>query len=300
VNQETAQAALYRAALHAGDAEPPGPGPDERVGIHRGLSFAGYAALPGVNHSTLERVRRSPAHAREHSLHPAEPTAALALGHAFHVRLLEPHRFPLEYSIAPPINRRTKVGRSVWARFEAENVGRYLLKPDEAALYERMTASVLEHPLAAQLLGGRGASELAFVWRDPETALPCKGRVDRLGELEGWPFVVDLKSTRDASARAFTADVARYGYHRQVAFYREGLDVLRPTPRRAAIIAVEKEPPYAVAVYELAERALEQGEREFRAALRRYRECLETGVWPGYGDGLHLVDLPAWAVDRLD
>lgn len=300
MSQESALAALCRVGLRVGDVEPPGPNPEAKTGVFRGLSFTQYCALPGVNHSTLERVRRSPAHAREASLHPKEPTSALALGHAFHVRLLEPHRFALEYAVAPEVNRRTKVGRSLWARWEAENVGRYLLKAEEAALYERMATAVLEHPVAGELLGGRGASELAFVWRDVESALLCKGRVDRLGELAGWPFVVDVKTTRDASARAFTADVARYGYHRQLAYYREGLNVLRPAPRRVAIIAVEKEPPFAVACYELIDRALEQGEREFRAALATYRRCLESGVWPGYGDDLNLVDLPPWAVDRLD
>jgi exodeoxyribonuclease VIII len=297
---DQAAAALHRLALRVGDAPPPATGPDEKVGVFRGLSFAQYCALPGVNHSTLERVRRSPAHARQEALHPKEPTQALALGHAFHVHLLEPHRFPLEYVVGPTINRRTKIGRTAWARFEMENAGRFVLAPGEAALYERMSAAVLEHPVAGELLRSRGAAELAFVWRDPETALLCKGRVDRLAELGGWPFVLDLKSTRDASEKAFSADLARYGYARQIAFYREGLNVLRPTPRRAAIIAVEKEPPFAVAVYELAERALEQGEREFRASLRRYRGCLETGIWPGYSDELGLIDYPSWAVDRMD
>ncbi len=300
MTKDLAVATLSRVGRIVGDVEAPGPGSDERVGIHRGLSFTGYCALPGVNHSTLERVRRSPAHAREEALHPKEPTAALALGHAFHVRLLEPHRFALEYTTGPTINRRTKIGRSVWARFERENAGRFLLKPEEAQLYDRMAEAVLAHPVAAQLLAGRGASELAFVWRDAETSLLCKGRVDRLGELGGWPFVVDVKSTRDASPQAFARSITAYGYHRQTAYYRAGLDALRPAARRATIIAVEKEPPYAVAVYELAERALEQGEREFRAALARYRECVESGIWPAYGDDLGLIDLPSWAVDRLD
>lgn len=300
MTQDLAVATLARLGTLAGELPPAPPGPDDQVGIFRGLSFTQYYALPGLNHSTLERIRRSPAHARQDSLHPKEPTAALALGHAFHVRLLEPHRFPLEYVTAPDVNRRTKIGRAIWARFERENAGRFLLKPEEAHLYGRMAEAVLAHPVAAELLGGRGASELASVWRDTETSLLCKGRVDRLGELGGWPFVVDVKSTRDASPQAFARSIAAYGYFRQLAYYRAGLDVLRPAPRRAAIISVEKEPPYAVAVYELVERALEQGERESRAALALYRKCVESGIWPAYGDELASIDLPAYAVDRLD
>jgi hypothetical protein len=301
LNQQSAAAVLHQLAVRVGEASAaPAPLDPEDAGIFRGLSFSQYCALPGVNHSTLERVRRSPAHAREQALHPSEPTAALALGHAFHVRLLEPERYQLEYVVAPVVDRRTKVGRATWAEWEAENRGRFLLKAEEARQYDRMAEAVLAHPVAGPLLTGRGASELAFVWRDPDSELLCRGRADRLGELAGWPFVIDVKTTRDASARNFAADLARYGYHRQLAFYREGLNVLRPAARRAAIIAVEKEPPFAVACYELVDRALEQGEREFRVALATWRECVTTGVWPGYSDGLELVDLPAWAVDRLD
>jgi hypothetical protein len=300
MNQQAAAAVLHQLGRRVGEVGPAGPGGDAETGVFRGLTFSQYCALPGVNHSTLERVRRSPAHAREWTLHPPEPTAALALGHAFHVRLLEPERYALEYVVAPEVDRRTKVGRATWAEWETANAGRFLLKAEEAAAYERMAEAVLEHQAAAELLSGRGAAELAFVWRDEDTGLLCKGRCDRLGELAGWPFVVDVKTTRDGSPKAFAADASRYGYFRQLAYYREGLNVLRPAPRRAAIIAVEKEPPFAVAVYEPTERALEQGARESAAALARWRECLETGVWPGYSSGLELIDYPAWAVDRLD
>jgi hypothetical protein len=163
-----------------------------------------------------------------------------------------------------------------------------------------MAAAVLGHPIAAQLVRGRGVSELSLVWQHPETGLTCKGRLDRLVSFADWSWIVDVKTSRDASPRAFAADCARYGYHRQLAFYRSGLEELRPAPRRAAIVAVEKEPPFAVAPYELTERALDQGDRENATALATYRECSDTGVWPGYSNGLELLELPPWAVDRLE
>jgi hypothetical protein len=40
--------------------------------------------------------------------------------------------------------------------------------------------------------------------------------------------------------------------------------------------------------------ALQIGDRLRREALRTYRECVESGRWPGYSDDVELVGLPAW------
>jgi exodeoxyribonuclease VIII len=277
--------------------------PAERIvptepGVYPGLSFAEYYDIRAANHSTLEGFTRTPRHARERTIHPPESTPDLALGHGFHVFTLEPDRFMAEYAVAPKCNRRYKEGQAIWAKFEAENPGKVAVDEDEFRNYYAMRQSIMEHPTARELMGGgRGVNELTIVWRDSHTGLLCKARIDRLGELGSWPFIVDLKTTRDAAERPFSRDVAQYGYHRQLAWYREGLDVLRPGLRRCAIVAVEKTPPFCVAVHELDERAIEQGAREVRHHINTYWDCVRSGEWPGYPGGLSLIDLPPWAVD---
>jgi hypothetical protein len=286
--------AEYRKALGLDD-------PPARPGIYPGLSFSDYHRIDAAHHSMLEGFSRTPAHAREAMLRPAESSVAQALGHAFHVCLLEPERFDLEYVVPPKFDRRTKVGKSGWKDWELNHPHALLIDQDEADLFRRMRDSVLSHTTARELLTGPGAAEFSIIWTDETTGLLCKGRIDRVGQLGGYSFIVDVKTTRNAAERAFSKDVASYGYHRQLAFYREGLTTLRPGPsRRCAIIAVEKDPPYCSAVHELDERALEQGWRESLAHLESLKRCKETGIWPGYDDGLGLMDLPPWAVDRLD
>lgn len=270
-------------------------------GIYPGLSFSDYHRIRAASHTVLDPFSRSAAHAREAMLHPPEPTEARALGHAFHVCLLEPERYALEYVVPPKVDRRTKAGKAEWAEWEAGHPAVICLDPEDQEQFERMRDSVLAHATAREILTGPGASEFSIVWTDDETGVLCKGRPDRVGAIGGYSFLVDVKTTRNASERAFAKDVASYGYHRQLAMYRDGLSALRPGPaRRAAIIAVEKDPPYCVAVHELDERCLEQGQREYRGHLTAYKRCKETNVWPGYGEGLGLLDLPPWAVDRLD
>lgn len=289
--------AEYRQTLGLDGSAPVPAGP----GIYPGLSFSDYHRIDAAHHSMLEGFSRTPAHAREAMLRPHESSVAQALGHAFHVCLLEPERFDLEYVVPPKFDRRTKVGKLGWADWELHHPHALLIDQDEAALFRRMRDSVLSHTTARELLTGAGASEFSIIWQDETTGLLCKGRIDRVGALGGYSFIVDVKTTRNASEKAFSKDVASYGYHRQLALYREGLTTLRPGPsRRGAIIAVEKEAPFCAAVHEIDERALEQGWRESLAHLEAFKRCKETGVWPGYDDGLGLMDLPPWAVDNLD
>ncbi len=60
-------------------------------------------------------------------------------------------------------------------------------------------------------------------------------------------------------------------------------------------IAVEKTPPYAVALYELDAEAVDLGRALARRDLARYANARDFGVWPGYPDAVQSLSLPKWA-----
>lgn len=265
-----------------------------------GVPFRDYALIDAVNHSRLEPFKRTPAHAREAMLHPSAGTPELALGHAFHEYILEPAEYALNYVVPPKVDRRTKVGKATWSQWEKDNVGRTLITADEGDQYSRMKAALFAHPTAAELLTGKGHNEVTIIWPDPVTGLPCKGRIDRVASFGGYAWIVDLKTTKDAAEKNFKWDAARFGYFRAMAWYRQGLSIVKPGPaRRCAFVCVEKDPPYCVAVHEAEDRALEQGLREMESFMKTYAECLESQRWPGYDPGLGLIDYPPGQVDAL-
>ena len=67
-------------------------------------------------------------------------------------------------------------------------------------------------------------------------------------------------------------------------------------PLGSQYIAVEKEPPWELAVYELDPEALEQGRREHETQMARYAEGLRTGVWEGYPARVRPISLPRYAI----
>jgi hypothetical protein len=65
-------------------------------------------------------------------------------------------------------------------------------------------------------------------------------------------------------------------------------------------IAVEKEPPYAVALYRIDEDSILRGANQLKQLKALYAECLKTNTWPAYGDKVRDISLPEWSAKRID
>lgn len=269
------------------------------IGIHEGISETVYRSAPGLNQSTLKPILVCPAKAREAELNPPEQTESKALGQAGHFAILQPEQFEEQYIARPAgMERRSNAGKAAWKAFEERNKGKVVLDQEDLDLCLSIRDAVWAHPMAREILGGRRMAEASAWWEDPETGLLCKGRMDAICVLGSDTVVVDLKTTRDASPRAFARDAANFGYHFQGAYYLGGLDALVSRERRWVLIAAEKTPPDLVAVYEFDWESLEAGRREVRAALTLWKECSDSGIWPGYPIEIQTLELPRWALSR--
>lgn len=274
-------------------------------GVYRGMSFEEYSRLPAANHSKLKHFSKTPCHARDAMLHDDESTKYQQLGQALHQALLEPDLFEENYLVAPKVDRRTKVGKAEWEAFEDRAKGRTIVSEEEMVCVAAVKANVVLHATAKECLYGVGLSELSIVWEDPATGVLCKARIDRLCTIGGWPVVLDLKSShKPASLHSWQTSVMQYSLHTQAAHYLRGLAVLRPLEgdyqRKFAWLVVETERPYCVRMFEAEDAALSIGNDTIEKYLRMYAECQQTGIWPGWGDGLDLAGLPAWAYKQFD
>jgi len=270
-----------------------------RSGVWLSVRLSDYLAWDAVDYTALKALWRSPKHYQESGLRPPEQTRAQLLGTAIHVAVLERARFEREFAEAPPLDRRTKEGKERWAEFLASHPGAEVLSHDEMESVRGAAGGLLTHPVVEACLSGRGANEASVIWDEPEFGLRAKARPDRIGQLDGEAVVLDLKTTTDASPGAFGRAFGGLGYHLQLAMMSRGLEVVAPTAsrRRLLIAAVEKDPPYACAVYEPTPAAIEAGLALYRSLLARLRSCLDSGVFPGYGDGVIPLELPRWAAE---
>ncbi len=276
-------------------------------GIYCDVPFGEYLAWPHVNNSSLSYAARSMAHYR---YTPQQATtSAMRFGSLVHCGKLEPAAIGARYVVMPDFaadirrpdgSQYTNV-RASKAYKEAveqwrESIGdKDVVTSDELSTMLGMVQSLTMHDFARATLCGPGPCEVCCVWDDPATGVRCKARADKwANDKPGDTAIYDLKTTRDAGD--FERAIYRYSYHRQAAFYADGMAACTGEASVAfGIIAVEKEQPYGVRGALMSDAAMEVGREEYRALLENIARSRSTGEWPSYADPDEWT-LPGWAI----
>jgi hypothetical protein len=264
-------------------------------GLHYDIPDAAYQVRRRglLRKSNIPHIRRTGAHYLAHLAEEDKETDAKRLGRALHCAAFEPSRHLREYAVLPDFGdlrkAANKAARTDWIN---DSEGLVVLKEAEADTVAHMVAALRAHPLARPLLAG-GHPEVSAYWTDPETGVDCAARADYW--IPDRRILVDLKSAEDASREGFAKAIGKYGYHLQESHYRSGWEALGETVEHFLFVAVEKTPPYGVAVYPLGRAGVARADLQVRDALAKMAECVRTDEWPCYPLTIEPVDVPPWA-----
>jgi hypothetical protein len=250
-----------------------------------------------LSSSGARKILQSPAKFRWERDHGRAPKKAWDIGHAAHKVVLgagpELVLFPGTGKNPEAWQRDDDIAAVAALRAE----GKVPLKPSDWDTVHAMADAIRRHPLAARLFEPAGGEpEQTLVWLDEPTGVWRRAMLDwRRGRV-----IVDYKSAASASRAAFTKAVGNFGYHQQDPYYRDGVAALGLADDPAFLFVVqEKDPPYLVAVYDIDDEDLRIGRERNRRALEMYRDCTESGLWPGYSNDIETIALPSW-VRRQD
>jgi exodeoxyribonuclease VIII len=264
-------------------------------GLTYGMLFDDYLKLPGMSASQLKVLARSPLAfrwAQDHPDHTSSPSQAL--GTAAHMAILEPKRMLTDCILWDGGTRRGKA----WDEFKAAYAGRQILTQDEFRDVQGMHDAVRGFAPAARYLED-GHAEVTMRWAGPG-GREMRGRIDWLTRINGVPVIVDLKTCRDATPRAFGAQAFRLGYHIQFAIYADGFRALTGEDPLVVVLAVENGEPWEPAVFRVPEEVLDRGREDYLELLDVLDECERTGTWPPAADDELDLALPAWAMGEDD
>lgn len=256
------------------------------------LSFDEYRAIDAVNASYLCDLAKSARTARYRKKYPRE-SAAFDFGRALHVRILEPERFAETYY--PWLGGRRS--GNMWELFKEKNKDKIILTESDWGTIGDMSEAIKAHPIASALIKG-GRSEVTLIWKDKRTKTKCKARIDYLRDRD----FVDLKTTTTADVDGFPRKTAPYLYDLRMAFYADGVAACVEKALTAKIIAIEKEPPYEIAVFNIdEEHVLQHGRLKYEKLLDLHVMCKKTKSWPGIADdGEFEYWLPEYAKVKED
>lgn len=259
-----------------------------------------YRAHHGVSQSALKLMAQSPAHCRYHLDYPEPSTPDQIWGTLFDIAVFDITKIDASCHVKPAFYTNKQGGEKKWngnatecKEWIAEHQDRPIISKSDYDATLEMRQHIFEHPAVREaLLTPGGKTGYSMFCEDAETGLQLKSRPDWISGN----VILDLKSCQDASADGFAKTVANFGYAVQAAFYLDMAKVLDLWMEHFVFIACEKDPPYAVAVYELDDESIEVGRRKYRKFLNRYMECVARDRWPGYPDEIQPLSLPAWAM----
>lgn len=263
-----------------------------------------YHALPSISKSGLDLIAKSPAHFLAGFQGIGAKTARI--GTATHSQILEGASGMI---VAPDIPYRSAANKDDWDDWFAENgatspIAKAGFKSDDKfPEFERQTGLTVVtesefnnikqmhesamHKADHLLLNGLAEQSILFNYRDVD----CRCRPDFMNTEHH--YIVDVKSTKDASERGFRRSVAQYRYHVQQAFYCTGYQVETGHWPEFYFLAIDKSAPFLSAIYKLDSEALEHGLMLMERDIGTYIDCMETGRWPGYEDN-HELSIPIW------
>jgi len=265
------------------------------------ISFEEYLAdpcpIPSLSRSVIkDLVSKTPRHAywnhpklnKEYK--PEESEKKFDIGTAAHSVFLQGD------NIAVCLNFddwKTKKARE--ARDDARSNGLIPLLPEQydnvLAMVEVGRKALKNSELAIDIKDGD--SEVTYIWKDGETF--CRIRPDWISKDR--IVILDYKtSSQSAEPEQFSKTVVNYGYDIQDAFYKRGVRNIEGTEPSFIFMAQEVEPPHLCSFIELDMQFQDMGEQKVKRGLHLWRECMKSGKWPGYSEGIYTIEPPAYSL----
>ncbi len=125
------------------------------------------------------------------------------------------------------------------------------------------------------------------------------------------PVILDYKSTETADPLSFSRQIIAMGYDVQAAFYLEAYEAMEPTrygdvdepPEPTAnfiFLVQERTEPFACSLIGVDPMMLDLGQQKCEFASKLWKQCLDSGKWPGYPRNIAWASPPAWALENFE
>lgn len=269
-------------------------------GVYTDLSSEDYHGhKASISRSAIMDFDRSPHTYWAKHLNPARPkkdaTPAMQMGSAFHAMILEPNTLQDEYIVLPEPVFLKDVGRERYdaykqVLYECEITAKTVIPFKTYQELDAMRLALLKNENAMNLIR-ESRIENSLFWTDKDTGMLLKSRPDILHSN----IIVDLKTTSDASPRAFQYEMVKYGYHIQFAMIRDAVEQLEGRRIENFInIVIETKYPFNTAIYLVDEDAVDQGQLRYKEILVALKSAIGHNTFDDYG--IQTIGLPRWAM----
>lgn len=258
-------------------------------GLVEGLPFNAYAALPGLNPSTIASGKKSMRHARKSYEEGWHETYAMVLGRYGHTLVLEPDRLEEDWIVVQGDRRGNKwKDACAQARAERKNVICTDGKDGADQMHKIVDEALQFRGDDLRAIIGHGVSELSMLL--PWQGVQCKGRCDWLNTDSS--ILVDLKFQYSVAPRSIINSSSDFLYHVKLATYRAWLERLTGKQiKKVCLVFISTKGVVDVAIRWVPEWLLEDGLAQAAKISGQIAEELNHNHWYGYDDGKTNLEL---------
>lgn len=115
--------------------------------------------------------------------------------------------------------------------------------------------------------------------------------------------LLDYKSTETADPLSFSRQIIAMGYDVQAAHYLETFDAMDTYPITEptfVFLVQERSEPFACSLVGVDPMMLDLGQQKCEFASKLWKQCLDSGKWPGYPRQIAWASPPAWALENFE
>jgi hypothetical protein len=254
-----------------------------------------YRRQPGESQSALKSILNSPAHYQAGKKRKFFPSSVMTIGTATHCKVLEgDETFENSFVLKPPeIKFTTKEGRA----WRDDNKKKTILTNEGK---DRQWDSVMGMSKTLQSLDWfdpsqkdyRKFNEVSFYWT--QNGISCKARLDRVVVTDDEVHVIDLKTTDSISLDKFQSKLVDLGYDFQAGWYTKAAELAYGKPARFTFVAIERNEPWSVGVFEVPPEMLAEARAKNTKALETLSKCLKNNEWPRFDPQPKILQYPRW------
>jgi hypothetical protein len=228
-----------------------------------------YRASEGLSKHEFDNFLVAPAYYKFKKTKEWKPSREMVIGTCVHSLAIEKR---VDFAVGPTVDKRTKAGKEEWQLFCEENIGKEIVTIEEEARIlgaSRKAKSLLSMCEIEHI-------ESSIYWT--RAGVMCKGRPDIIGQFNGRPCIIDLKTTSDFNR--FDQKFWAFNYDMQAAWYQRGLMEITGSECDFWFLVVDTEEPHFGQWVLLSGDAIEKANARIDEGLEYYLDCVENDVWP--------------------
>ena len=262
-----------------------------------------------LSYSSLKAFNKSPIDYLMYLNKEYVQNDSMLLGSVVDCLLLTPNEFEDKYILVDDYDRRTKIGKELHIEYteKAKKLFKTIVKKSMLENAEIMVNSLLNNNKVKLILDNTTQTQypIDFTYKlERAEKYQIRGFADGVGEMNGKPFIFDLKTTNNIDQHFYTRQIIDMLYHLQASIYCMGFAHDKIKIPDFYHIVIENKAPYKCNVYKFDKEFIKRGKTLFKNLVMDFDHCKLNDLWEMgqefFEPNINEIEMPIWYENKKE